>query len=230
MSSSERTGGRGDAGHPAAEGERSAWQRWEMRSLSGVRGAAAADRPAIDPAELRRLREQAREAGAAEGRREGLAQGQAEGYAAGLAAGQAAVQEQAARLGALAQALPQALQRLEGELATTLVALALDVARQVVHRTFEAEPQWIVPLVQDLLHAEPALQGDPRLLLHPDDIVLVTAALGPQLQDAGWHLRADDAIGRGGCTVLAASGSQDATLETRWQRVIAPLRPADVTG
>jgi len=229
MSSSERTGDRVGAGHPAAEGERSAWQRWEMRSLTAARSGGA-PRPAIDPAELRRLREQAREAGAAEGRREGLAQGHAEGYAAGLAAGQGAVQEQAARLGALAQALPQALHRVEGELAMTLVALALDVARQVVHRTLEAEPQWIVPLVQDLLHAEPALQGDPRLLLHPDDMALVTAALGAQLQDAGWQLRADDAISRGGCTVQAASGSQDATLETRWQRVIAPLRPADATG
>lgn len=228
MSSSERTGRPAD-GHPAAEGGHSSWQRWEMRSLPAVRTGASA-RPAVDPGELQRLREQARADGAAEGRREGLEQGRAEGYAAGLAAGQAAAQEQAERLAALAQALPQALRCAEGELAGALVALALDAARQVVHRTLQDEPDWIVPLVQDLLHAEPALQGEPRLQLHPQDLALVAAALGPQLRDAGWQLRADDAIDRGGCMVLAGSGTLDARLDTRWQRVVAPLRPAETTA
>jgi flagellar assembly protein FliH len=219
-----------------AEAARQAWQRWEMASLSKPRAAPRATaaptanppaeapqpvRAPRDDLELERLRREAREAGALEGRQEGWAQGHAEGHAAGLAAGQAQVQAQAERLLALAAALPEALARADAEIADSLLALALDVARQVVHRSLRADPHSILPLVQDLLHAEPALQGEPRLLLHPDDLALVESALGPELQTAGWQLRTDETITRGGCRVQAATGAKDATLETRWARVAA---------
>jgi len=183
---------------------------------------AAVVRPvcaAADPAELDRLRAQARDAGLAEGREEGLATGRAEGYAAGLEAGQADARAQAAQLRSLAQALPQALRRAEVEIAESLLALALEVARQVVHRSLQADPGLVVQLVQDLLHREPALQGEPRLLLHPLDLRLVTSALGTELQSAGWQVRPDESVRRGGCLVQAATGTHDAALETRWARV-----------
>jgi flagellar assembly protein FliH len=104
-----------------------------------------------------------------------------------------------------------------------VLTLALDVARQVVHRTLRAEPQWVLPLVQDLLHAEPALQGEPRLLLHPDDVALVRNSLGNELQTAGWQVRPDETITRGGCRVQSATGEMDASLETRWKSVTAAL-------
>lgn len=215
-----------------SEAARHAWQRWEMASLAkpktAPRAAASAPadapqpaRPPRDDLELERLRREAREAGALEGHQEGLAQGHAEGLAAGLAAGQAQVQAQAERLLALAAALPEALARTDAEITESLLALALDVARQVVHRSLRTDPRCILPLVQDLLHAEPALQGEPRLLLHPDDLALVTGTLGTELQAAGWQVRGDEAITRGGCQVQAATGAKDATLETRWARVAA---------
>ncbi len=179
--------------------------------------------PVPDPAELERLRLQARDAGWAQGHREGLAHGHAKGHAAGLAAGQAVVQAQAERLRQLAEALPDALRRVEAELARSLVALALDVARQVVHHTLESEPHWVLRLVQELLRQQPTLKGEPRLLLHPDDLALVAGSLGGELQAAGWQLRADDSIARGGCLVQADTGTLDATLETRCARVSAAL-------
>ncbi|CAN7318659.1 flagellar assembly protein FliH [Variovorax sp. LjRoot290] len=212
----------------------SAWQRWEMGTLDEdiappqhVFEAANAQR--IDPAalardaELERLRLEARAAGEAEGRREGWAQGHAEGRTAGLASGLAAASAHAEQLRALAATLPDALRRAESELADAILTLALDVARQVVHRTLRAEPEWVLPLVQDLLHAEPALQGEPRLLLHPEDVALVKNSLGNELQIAGWQVRADDTLARGGCRVQSASGEMDASLETRWKSVTAAL-------
>ncbi len=213
-----------------------------MRSLATAaavaprRGDAAPGKPRpadpqLDQAELRRLRQEARDEAAAAGLREGrdaghaqgLAEGKAQGYAAGLAAGNAAAEAQAAQLRALAAALPDALRRAQEEIADALVALALDLARQVVHRGFESEPHWIVAVVQELLRKEPALQGEPRLLLHPEDVELVSGALANELQSAGWQVRADPAISRGGCRVQAATGAQDATVETRWARVSAAL-------
>ncbi len=211
----------------------SAWQRWEMGTLAEDAAPPheieAANAQRIDPAalardaELERLRLEARAAGEAEGRREGWTQGHAEGHTAGLASGLAAASAHAEQLRALAATLPDALRRAESELADAILTLALDVARQVVHRTLRAEPEWVLPLVQDLLHAEPALQGEPRLLLHPDDVALVKNSLGNELQIAGWQVRADDTLARGGCRVQSASGEMDASLETRWKSVTAAL-------
>jgi len=215
----------------------SAWQRWEMSSLDENTLAAGAPAeqaaaPRVDPAalareaELKRLRLEARAAGEAEGRRDGWAQGHAEGHAAGLAAGLAGASAHAEQLRALAASLPAALRSAESELADAVMALAFDVARQVIHRTLRTEPEWVLALVQDLLHAEPALQGEPRLLLHPEDVALVKNSLGNELQAAGWQVRADDTLARGGCRVRSASGEVDASLQTRWRRVIDAFSPS----
>ena len=183
--------------------------------------------PTLEEALLARLRIDARKSGETEGRREGLAKGHAEGLAAGRtegrAEGLALASAQAEQLRALAQSLPNALRRAEQEISDSLIALALDVARQVIHHSLNVEPSWIVPLVQQLLRTEPALQGEPRLLLHPEDVVLVRASLGNELQDAGWQVRADESISRGGCRVQCTGSDVDATLETRWDRVTAAL-------
>jgi flagellar assembly protein FliH len=235
--------GRSAASAMPAKPVLSAWQRWEMDTLDGPaprpapgpagRGAVppAAEAPPsvalLHAAELVSLRREARSAGDAEGRREGHVKGHAEGYAQGrtegLAAGLAAASVHAEQLRALAANLPAALRRTDSELADAVLTLALDVARQVVHRTLRAEPQWVLPLVQDLLHAEPALQGEPRLLLHPDDVALVRNSLGNELQTAGWQVRPDETITRGGCRVQSATGEMDASLETRWKSVTAAL-------
>jgi len=223
---------------PAAARPRlSAWQRWEMSSLDENTAAAGtpvepAAAPRVDPAalareaELKRLRLEARATGEAEGRREGWAQGHAEGHAAGLAAGLAGASAHAEQLRALAASLPAALRSAERELADAVMALAFDVARQVIHRTLRTEPEWVLALVQDLLHAEPALQGEPRLLLHPEDVALVKNSLGNELQAAGWQVRADDTLARGGCRVRSASGEVDASLENRWKRVTDAFAPS----
>ncbi|MFI5445976.1 flagellar assembly protein FliH [Polaromonas sp. UC242_47] len=217
-----------------------AWQRWEMASfaeepLAGFNEAkdmppepeVAPFVPAllIDEAELARLRSEAQAAGEALGYPIGYERGQAAGHAAGLAA----VREQAANLHALAVALPPALRSAERALAEDLLALALDIARQIVGQSLAADSQAILPVVRDLLHAEPALSGAPQLLLHPDDAALVKEQLKEELQSAGWRVRVDSQLLRGGCRVLAASGEQDATLETRWERVTAALAQTATT-
>ena len=173
----------------------------------------------IDEAELAALRLQARQAGEAEGRAQGHAQGLAEGHAAGLAA----VQAQAAQLQALAQALPAALQLAQNGVADDLMALALDIARQVLGQALAAEPQAILAVVHELLQAEPSLSGSPQLLLHPDDAALVKELLSDDLKAAGWRVRTDAHIERGGCRVTAHSGERDATVQARWERVSAAL-------
>ena len=218
---------------PDAKLSQTAWQRWEMASFTQTLPEQAAQTaPAhapeaqpvepvflVDEAELAELRLQARKAGEAEGREQGHAQGLVEGHAAGLTA----VQAQAAQLQALALALPAALQLAQSSIADDLLALALDIARQVLGQALATEPQAILAVVHELLHAEPSLSGAPQLLLHPDDAALVKELLADDLKTAGWRIRSDAQIARGGCRVTAHSGERDATVQTRWERVSAAL-------
>jgi len=126
-------------------------------------------------------------------------------------------------LQALAQALPAAMQQAQTSIADDLLALALDIARQVLGQALAAEPQAILAVVHELLHAEPSLSGAPQLLLHPDDAALVKEFLADDLQAAGWRIRTDAHIERGGCRVTAHSGERDATMQVRWERVSAAL-------
>lgn len=242
---STRAGGSAPAQAEAAPSKPvlSAWERWEMGNIAGdpsrttAAGRMAAARATLPPpppppavpvgvaqAELRRLRQEAIAAGQATGHAEGWAAGHAEGHIAGLATGLAAATAHAEQLRALSTSLPEALRGAEREITDVLLTLALDIARQVVHRTFRAEPEWLLPLVQDLVHAEPTLQGEPRLLLNPADVALVKDSLGNELQQAGWQVRPDESIQRGGCRVQSPAGEIDATLETRWKSVTAALR------
>ena len=218
----------------------SAWQRWEMADMQLAADVADAEAPAtlaaepalaelepkllIDETELQRLRQQAQEDGAREGLRQGHAEGWQEGYRAGLEI----AQNEAGNLRALSLAMPDALRQAEKELADDLLTLALDIAQQVVRQALALEPQLILAAVRELLQTEPALSGTPRLFLHADDMALVQQYLAEDLQAAGWLLRSDPAVTRGGCRVQASSGELDATMETRWQRVAAALGRSQV--
>lgn len=211
----------------------SAWQRWEMTSiaqelLAGTPAAKAGVESVLEPfepvllideTELAKLRLEAKKAGEATGHQEGYARGQAEGFAAGMAA----AREQAGQLQALTLAWPAALQLAERKVADDLLALALDLARQVLGQALAVAPQALLAVVHELLQAEPALTGAPQLFLHPDDAALVKEHLADDLQAAGWRIRLDAHLTRGGCRVLANSGERDATLETRWERVASAL-------
>ncbi len=174
----------------------------------------------VDEAELLHLRQQAQQAGQLEGHRAGFEQGKADGYAAGLSL----VQAQAQALRNLMLTLPAAMRAAEAEVADDLMALALDIARQLVGQALAAEPQHMLGLVRELLRMEPTLNGTPRLLLHVDDAALVQQHMADELHAAGWRIRTDPGIERGGCRVHAAGGALDATLGTRWERIEASFR------
>lgn len=217
-----------------------AWKRWEMNSFTeGLpalspknlnaqpMSALATTSASSSQNELDALRKQAQaegeKAGYQQGQTQGFEQGYAQGQTEGHAAAMAAVHEQARQLQALALSLPSALHAADASVADDLLALAMDLARQVVGQTLHAEPQAMLAVVRSLLQAEPALVGTPLLFLHPDDAALVKEHLAEDLQTIGWRIRTDADMARGGCRVTANSGERDASLQTRWERVAAAL-------
>ncbi|MGF6904424.1 flagellar assembly protein FliH [Paraburkholderia phytofirmans] len=213
----------------AAKESLSAYQRWEMASFDPV--PPAPPEPEVDDgafeAELQRLRDAAHAQGIATGHVAGQALGYQAGYeqghAQGFVQGQSEAREEAARLAALAETFKAALNGAQGAISETLVALALDIAQQVVRQHVQHDPTALIAAAREVLATEPALLGAPALIVSPADLPVVEAYLMEELQTRGWTVRTDPSVERGGCRAQAGTGEVDAGIDTRWERVAAAL-------
>jgi flagellar assembly protein FliH len=204
-----------------------AYQRWEMASFDPVpTDRTAADQAALEK-HLRRVRDEAHAQGLASGHVAGQALGYKagydQGYDKGINEGRRLAAQEAARLSSLADQFKTALQAADAVVAEALTALALDIAQQVVSQHLALDPTALLAVARTVIAAEPALSGAPYLTVNPADLPLVEAYLLEELQAAGWLVRTDPDIERGGCKAQAASGEIDATNVTRWERVAAAL-------
>jgi flagellar assembly protein FliH len=217
----------------AAKESLSAYQRWEMASFDPAPPPPPpppepeVDQAALFEAELEQLRNAARAQGIATGHVAGQALGYQAGYdqghAQGFAQGQAEAREEASRLIALAATFKEALDGAQGAISETMVALALDIAQQVVRQHVQHDPTALIAAAREVLATEPALLGAPALIVSPADLPVVEAYLMEELQTRGWTVRTDASVERGGCRAQAATGEVDAGIDTRWERVAAAL-------
>jgi len=216
------------------------WHAWRMDELAAAdpaagttRAQARAEEQARQRSQLEMQREQALQEARQQGRREGLADGHAEGYRDGLAQALEEGRRQAAEARAqsaqavsrLLENLNRALARVDGDITHTLVDVALAAARHLAHDALDAQPERVCALIARLLREEPFLGGQICLWLHPDDALLLDGELGDELELAGWRVRKDASLTRGGCRVCCPDGELDATREARWQTLLDRHRP-----
>ncbi len=150
-------------------------------------------------------------------------QAREEGYRAGLALGQ----ETSARIAGLLDGVAESVGRMEREMAQSLIKLAVDLARQVVRETIAVRPELIVPVIDEALSGLARTAEPGALHVHPADLPIVAERLGDVLAHAGWTAFGDDRMTRGGCRLEFAGGQVDATIPTRWTRVMAQLERTD---
>jgi len=170
-------------------------------------------------------REEGRAAGFAEGRAAGLEEGRAagreEGRASGRAEGKEEARAEAQRLAKLVKAMDEALDRLGSDVADELVALAIAIARQMVGTALVDHPESVAATVREALQQLP--QNKVRVHLNPQDVALVREHLADQIEHGHHHLIEDASVTRGGCVVEAAGCVIDASVQTRWRRIIGGL-------
>jgi flagellar assembly protein FliH len=142
-----------------------------------------------------------------------------EGYQAGSERARA----EGERLQQLAQHYSQAIATVEESIAEDLLSLALDIAKQLLREALIVKPELILPIVREALASLSEPRQNPVLLLNPADLELVTLRMGDLLAIEGWKVLADERIEAGGCRVESANGEVNATLATRWQRIISTL-------
>ncbi len=171
--------------------------------------------------ELERMHEDIRAAAMEEGRHEGHAEGYAAGHDEGYAEGKARAEGEAARLAGLAEQLERSLTGIDHEVAEELMALAIELARQMVRETLAQHPESILETIRMALQQLP--QGHAHIYLHPEDLALVRKHMGEQLSHGGHRLQEDASLMRGDCRANTGGAQVDATLETRWRRVLESL-------
>ena len=133
---------------------------------------------------------------------------------------------EAARFTTLLDACSAAVNLLEQEVGTAVLDLALDVARQVLRSELAGNPEAILPAIREALD----LAGNgaqAQLLLHPGDVSFVKQHLHDLLNAGQWRVTEDPGVDPGGCRIITGSGSIDATIATRWQRVSGALGKRD---
>ncbi len=197
-----------DAGHAQAWSAPDLGRRGDAPATTGL----VADMALPTADELSRVFEQARAQGWAEGHREGQAQGRQAGLDEARAQGAAEL----AALRALLQCLQQPAARLDADIEEAVVALALEVARQVVLHDVRSEPQALLEIVQRALATFPASAGVPWVRLHPDD-VLMLQQLAPELEDGGLSLVPDETLQRGDLVLASGGDAPRASPERRWR-------------
>ena len=144
-----------------------------------------------------------------------------EGYDAGYEEGTARGRMEAMQIHSLMESMEKALTSMDQEIAEELLALAIEVSRQIVHKTLSETPSVVIDTVKEAIQQLP--QNHALVHLNPEDAILVREYLGEQLAHVGHRIVEDTRISRGGC-IVEASGSQiDATVQTRWRRVLENL-------
>lgn len=165
-----------------------------------------------------------------EGYRDGFRDGEAQALAQCEARDQALGTTLQARTEVLMNSLEQEFEAFQARHADRVVDLALAMARQIVGQHLAADRARILAVVQEALAILRDVPGAATLALDPLDAVLVGERLAPLLQERRISVTADPGIEPGGCRLASNDIEIDATLATRWARLLAAMGRSPDSG
>lgn len=218
----------------AFSGKENAYRRWEMDPLDAlgplfneqhgkhednVQSDQVKKTDLPPEADITAIYEQAKKEGFTAGHQEG----RASGYAEGRKAAEAAVKAEVARMQTMLANLDHDLQQLDQLMADDVLALGIALAKKMISQTLKVQPEFIISIVKEAIRLLPSAMQHPRLYLHPEDAAIVHAHIEKHLGQEEWSIREDEQLTRGGCRIEANGSEVDATLEVRWQRVLAAI-------
>lgn len=216
------------------------YQRWSIGSLD-AKPATPQVRPPVDGAtntvtpssalpahsepnlvqsqtgaeEIERIHEEARANGHNLGYREGLE--------AGHEATATVITETTTRFSELLGNLQVSLAHLDQHVADQVLCLALEVASQVLRGAINTRPEFLLPVIREAITALPLHHAHVVVRLNPADAKLIREQIGEQLSQTGTQIIDDIDISPGGCLLVAGASEVDATIETRWKRVLESI-------
>ncbi len=141
-----------------------------------------------------------------------------------------AEQSLGARAVQLAAALAEQFAALEQSVADEVVDLAVELARQTVRKAIAIDRDAVVTVVQEAVSSLIDERSSFSVQLNPADLAQVEDAIGAALRQRNGRLAADASIAPGGCRVISPVADIDATVQTRWRRVLASIGRAQTPG
>ena len=146
-----------------------------------------------------------------------------EGYQAGFAEGVQYVQ----RLAELMDGLDKELQLVDQRIAQDLLDMSLEIAKQMLKQALKVKPDLLLSVVREAISSLPHFNQHAHLIVHPSDAELIRTNMGEHLAHMGWKVFEDAKMEPGGCRLETANSQIDATLSTRWKRVISSIGKDD---
>jgi len=148
-----------------------------------------------------------------------------EGVEAGRQSAAALLERQRAELEALIAGVTGMMHNFEQTLANDVLSISLELAKLIVRQSLRVRPELVAAVVKEAMASLPGLSEQTVLVLNPADAALLRrlAEDEPALSAPHWKIVEDAHIERGGCKLETPTTEVDATLETRWRRVIASL-------
>ncbi len=146
-----------------------------------------------------------------------------QGYAAGYEEGIADAKAVLADAKEILNNVQQAITDLDQKVADQLLATSIEIANQVLRQSLKHQPELLLPVVREAVATLHPGAAHPALLAHPEDAALIRKHMGDHLAHNNWRIIEDPALTRGGCRIEFGASEVDATLETRWRRVIEAI-------
>lgn len=184
--------------------------QWELRPLAAGKS----------PSGARQLSARGNDAAR---QQSGYEAGKAQGYADAMKAAQQARAVDLQRFEALLGQLRSRFDELASHTADALLDLALDVAAQVLRREVQTQRDVVLPVVREALGHFAETHAHPTVRVSPTDFALVRDSLRADGVFQGCRVVSDAGVQPGGCKVETPQGEVDATLGTRWRRVVQSL-------
>ena len=199
-----------------AKEQLTAYQRWELPTFDMAEEKVEEKIDAIPAvtlptaAEVEHIHQQAFEEGYAEGAQKARDE-------------EKKARDEAQRLAALIGALDKELQQVDLQVAQSLLDLSLETAKQMLHQALKVKPELLLSVINNAISELPHFSQHALLILHPVDAELVRNKMGEQFEHTGWKILEDAKMEQGGCRVETAHSQIDASLATRWKRVVASI-------
>lgn len=127
------------------------------------------------------------------------------------------------RMASLLDAIGNGIAQAQQDVAQNLLDLALETARQMVIQTLAYKPDVVLNVIREAVDALPHVHTGVHLVVHPEDAAIIRQHMGEQLNHNGWKILEDASITPGGARIETSSSQVDATVETRWKRIVSAL-------
>ncbi len=158
-----------------------------------------------------------------EARNRGYQAGYEEGSQAAKASAMEVAERECAHFLALTDNFLDALSTLDQNVAEQLLELATEIANQLFSGTIEVKNDLLLPVIREAIAALPLHHTHLTLRLNPLDAAAVREQIGESLAQSGTQIIDDVEVSRGGCIVRAGTSEIDASIETRWKRILESI-------